>query len=170
MAIVLIVEDGTGVANANTYVDEATARVLAANVGLTLPTETEACKAALLAAMPYLESQPWQGHKVDEAQALSWPRNLVIANGSLVPSNVVPLPILQAQVQAASMIAGGVNLYPTISGQLVTKKKVGPIETEYSDEYLATIDGRTVFGAIDIYLQPYIWIAGGYKLTGRFKF
>ena len=170
MAITIIVEDGTGVANANSYISEAAARVFAESVGLPLPVDSEACKAALLAAMPYLESQPWQGQRSDPTQALSWPRKLVIINGDELPNNIVPQNIQKAQVQAASMGSTGTDLFPTISGQFVTKEKVGPIETEYSDEYLQTWDGRSIFSAIDVYLTPYLNWVGGYRLSPAFGF
>lgn len=163
----LIVEDGTGVANANSYVDIAYAREYAASVGLTLPTPDDALTGALLASMPYLESRPWKGRKVNPEQALSWPRDGVTINQSPYPNNTVPDAIRKAQVTAASMIFNGTDLLPIIDGQFVTKEKVGPIETTYSDEFLRTPNGQTIFSAIDVFLQPYLigGEGGGYKIA-----
>lgn len=170
MAIVLVPETGAGLANANTYADVAYARTFAESMGLTLPTTDDALAGALLAAMPYIEAQPYSGQRASSTQALQWPRKLATVDGNPIAENIVPEAIKKAQVTAASMIFNGTNLYPTVSGQLVTKKKVGPIETEYSDKYLATLDGRPYFTAIDIYLQPYINLYGGYRLSPRFGF
>lgn len=168
MPITLVVENGTGLANANTYADESYARSFAADVGLILPADSEACKAALLAAMPYLESQPWQGQRAATVQALDWPRLLVIVDGVAIASNVIPLDIKKAQVQAASEIGSGTDLFPSSSGAFVTEETVGPITTKYSDkQYLV---GGSVFASIDVYLKPYINWVGGYRLSPAFGF
>lgn len=157
----LIVEDGSGVDDANSYVNTAYARQYAENVGKVLPTDDDACKAALIAAMTYVEGQAlrYQGHTTTETQALSWPRNL-----AGFESNVIPTTLKNAQVSAAILINDGEDLLPTVSGQFVTKEKVGPIETEYSDEYLATLTGRAEFTSIDILLQPLFVKDSGYRL------
>lgn len=171
MAITLIPEDGTVVTNANTYASLVYARDFAEQMGLTLPATDEAAKSALLQAMPYIESQPYQGQRANPLQALSWPRKLVSADGVDVASNVVPAAILKAQVQAAADITAGVELFASsVSGQLITKEKVGPIETEYSDEYLANWNGAPEFPAIDVYLKPYLIYIGGYRLTPAIGF
>lgn len=170
MAITLVPEDGTGLANANTYADATFAAAFAETLDLTLPTDAQELASVLLQAMPYLESQPWQGQRATTVQALAWPRKLVIINGVELSASVVPTPIKQAQVVAASMINAGIDLLPTISGQVVTKEKVGPIETEYSDQYLGTWNGQSIFASIDIYLQPFLNLVGGYRLSSRFGF
>lgn len=170
MPITLVPETGAGLANANTYADVAYARAFAESMGLTLPATDEALAGALLAAMPYIEAKPYTGRRATPTQALQWPRIDATSDGAPVPSNVVPENIKKAQVTAAALAFSGVNLYPTVSGQIVTKKKVGPIETEYSDKYLLTLDGRPYFTQIDIYLNPYLNLYGGYKLSPRFGF
>lgn len=167
---VLIVEDGTGVANANTYASVAYARQYASDVGLVLPADDTALGVSLLAAMGYIESQPYQGQPTDPTQALQWPRRLATMNGAPISDNVIPEGIKKAQVQAANLIANGSNLFEIISGQFVTREKVGPIETEYSSEYLATWNGRTLYPAIDIFLAPYLNWVGGYRLSPAFLF
>lgn len=163
----LIVEDGSGVANANTYADVAYARAYAEDVGLSLPADDDALTVLLLASMPYLESRPYKGRRVDPTQALAWPRDGVMIDQQPYPNNQIPDAIKKAQVTAASMIGEGTDLLPTIEGQFITKEKVGPIETEYSDEYLRTPDGMTIFSAIDVFLLPYLIGAdgGGYKIA-----
>ncbi len=171
MTITLIVEDGTGVANANTYADLAYARAFATNTGLVgLPTDDEAAKAALLRAMAYIESRPYQGYPSSATQALVWPRKGVLYSGYQLLDNYIPEPIKKAQVVAATLIGNGIELLPTVSGQFVTEETVGPITTKYSDEYLASSTGLTVFSEIDVYLNPFCNIAGGYRLTPSFGF
>ena len=164
--ITLTVEDGTKVTGANSYVTLAYARQFAEDVGLVLPATDEALKAVLLAAMSYIEGQEGrlQGHRVFTDQALSWPRNLVIVGGNTLASNVIPLSLKMAQVQGAALIQAGGNLLPTVQGQFITKDKTGPIETEYSDEYLATLTGRTEFTSIEVFMNPYFVQNNGYRL------
>lgn len=170
MAVTLIVEDGTGVANANSYADVAYARSFAESVGLPLPADDNAVAVALLGAMPYIESQPYQGQPAQPGQALQWPRMLVIVNGDMLPDDSIPEGVKKAQAQAASMVISGTELFPTIEGQRVTEETVGPITTKYSDQYTNTWNGQNVFSAINVYLQPYIIWVGGYRLSPAFGF
>ena len=160
--ITLTVEDGTKVTGANSYVTLAYARQFAESVGLTLPVADEALKAVLLAAMTYIEGQEsrYQGHRSFDDQPLSWPRLFVTG----VAGDEIPLKLQNAQVTAAALINSGTDLFPTVEGQFVTKEKVGPIETDYSDEYLATLTGRTEFSSIEVFLNPYFVQNSGYRL------
>ena len=166
MVINLILEDGSNVDDANTYVDVAYARQFAEDVGMELPADDEAVKALLLAGMTYVEGQEsrYQGHMSFSDQPLSWPRTNVIVGGYFIPSNEIPTRLKKAQVSAAGLINSGEVLYSTISGQFVIKEKVGPIETEYSDEYLATLTGRPEFAGIDVWLNPLFIQNSGYRL------
>jgi hypothetical protein len=163
----LIVEDGTGMTNSNSYVTLEYARDFAEAMNLTLPTVDADLTVALLGAMPYIESRPYQGQRASATQALSWPRRLVTADGYPVAPTVVPEGVKRAQVTAAAMGFGGSDLMPTVGGALVTKEKVGPIETEYSDKYAS---GEVVFTSIDNYLLPFINAKGGYRLSPAFGF
>lgn len=168
MSVTLVVENGSGSPTANTYIDLAGARALSEAMGLLpLPVDDDAATAALLQAMPYLEAQPWLGRRTTGTQALSWPRDGVIANGYEVANNVVPIGIANAQVQAASLIQNGSDLLPTIGSQFVIEETVGPITTKYSDAYW---NGNSVFSSIDVYLKPYLNWIGGYRLSPAFGF
>lgn len=166
----LIVEDGTGLANSNTYVSLAQARTIAADLGITLPADDDAASARLLAAMAYIESKTYTGHAGTGTQALQWPRKLATYKGYPLAADVIPNGVKNAQVVAASMSFNGTELYPTVSGQFITEETVGPITTKYSDEFLATVDGQNVLTAIDVYLQPYMIQDGGYRLSKSFGF
>ena len=83
----IVVEDGTGTLNANSYISCADARAYNVNRGLPFPpigvtdddTNDALAQAALFRAMDYIESLPnaqaWIGYKaVPLTQKLSWPR------------------------------------------------------------------------------------------------
>ena len=136
MPITIIVEDGSGVANANSYVDVADARTYAANRGVTLSVDDDIVASQLIRACDYLEAQEcrYQGSRTSAAQALAWPRKDVELHCEAVPSNVIPVSLIAAQIQLAMAIHAGFDLQPTISPQdYVTREKVGPIETHYAN-------------------------------------
>ena len=164
--ITIVVETGTNTPGANSYIDVAYARQYAEEVGLVLPATDDALKADLLAAMTYLEGQEgrYQGFRSFVDQPLSWPRSLVSDGGYSIPTTEIPVRIKRAQVSAAALINSGEDLLPTIEGQFVTKEKVGPIETTYSDEFLATLTGRAEFSSIDVFLNPLFIQNSGYRL------
>ena len=136
MAITIIVEDGTQVANANSFVSVADARIYAVNRGVALPSSDDELAAMLIKAVDYLEAQAesFQGERVSETQDLQWPRTEVYIYGALVPSNVIPKSLISAQVQLAMAINAGLDLQPNITPETyVIKEKVGPIETVYAN-------------------------------------
>jgi len=169
MAITLIVETGAGLSNANTYIDVPFFQQYAENMNVDLPADPEEVKSLILQAMPFIESQPYQGIKASGTQALKWPRKRVRADGYDIAINVIPNDIKNAQAQAALLIAQGVELLPTggTTGA-ITEETVGPITTKYSDKYPQF---ASYFGALSNYLGPYLIIAdGGYKLSPWFGF
>lgn len=129
----LIVEDGTGVANANTYATRAEVSAFAALRGATLPTSNAAIDQLLVKAADYTEAfrTRYQGTKVSGTQALQFPRVGVYVDGFLVGSTTIPDDLKNAQMQAA-VEYNTVDLLPN-QGKNIKKKKVDVIETEYQD-------------------------------------
>src|ERR1044072_1066406 len=99
MAITIIVEDGTGVTDANAYVDVAAARAYAEQRGVTLPADDDVIAAWLIQATDYLESFAckYQGRKTDCAQSLQWPRKCVVICCAPFPDNEIPKQLKSAQ-------------------------------------------------------------------------
>lgn len=138
----LIVEDGTGKVDAQSYIDVAfadayfTARGVAAWTGSNTVKEQ-----AILRAMDYLENRwRWLGYAEfpDTPQALRWPRVYVYEEGRAVTG--IPLRLKQATAEyALRALTGELQPDPTAQAngmQVVgSREKVGPIETEVS--YLA---------------------------------
>lgn len=168
----LIVETGAIVANANSYIDLASARTYAESIGLVLAADDSEAEVTLLNANRFLEGlEPrYQGHRVSAAQALAWPRAQVIIAGFPLPDTTIPNQLKQAQVIAAATIQSGVDLFATQSGQFIKREKVDVIETEYDSEYLATVDGQPIYTAIESMLGLLFVRSGGYRLTQRIGF
>lgn len=136
MTIEITIEDGSGVAGANSYISVEDARTYAEARGSDLSTDDDEVASMLIRASDYLEAQEcrFQGKRVSSSQSLAWPRIGVTLNCDEVPQNVIPKSLVAAQVQLAMAISAGFDLQPNISPQdYVTREKVGPIETEYAD-------------------------------------
>lgn len=133
MAIEIIVEDGTNVPNANSYATLDEVKAYAEQRGYSLGSDDEKTKARMILAMDYIESfgSKYQGSPTYIDQALSWPRYDAgdwLSNG--VPPNLLKA---QAQLVIEQVINKVVLLPTTAAGAFITKEKIGPIETEYSE-------------------------------------
>jgi len=134
---VLVIEDGSGKANSNSYVTEAELTTYATDRGVTLTAADDAAKAILLIqAMDYIESLNFKGDKATESQALQWPRVGVMIDGYYVDSDEIPELLKQAQMENAIGIDSGVNPLANVPRETI-KEKVGDIEVEYSSGALS---------------------------------
>jgi hypothetical protein len=169
MPSLLIIEDGSGVPNANSYVSAANARIYASSRQFNnLPADDPTCEGYLLQATTWLEAQydRYQGQQTAFTQALQWPRMNVFINDPFNPLavNVIPPQLIAAQVMLAVNVASGVVLFPTRSQPFVKTKKVGPLEKEFS-EIIGTLVTPTMT-MIEALLKPLFWQkTGGGTLT-----
>lgn len=125
----IIVEDGTGKTNSNSYVSEAELATYMTDRGLTL---TGTAATLLIQAMDYIESQPFKGVKGSDTQALQWPRWGVVIDGYAIDTDEIPTLLKESQMEATIGIDGGNN--PLANVERATKmEKVGEIEVEYMD-------------------------------------
>lgn len=150
----IVVEDGTIVANANSYVTVAETTAYATARGVTLD-EDSVVETQLIRAMDYLEAQgaSYKGCKVNPAeQVLQWPRKGVEIEGTDYPSNKIPNTLKQAQMRLVVELTNGVDIMPTRSGGFVKREKVDVIETEYSEAVGVGIAPEMT--AVDALLQP----------------
>lgn len=131
----IIVEDGTGKPDAESYVTVADLRAYCDARGLALgaaATDDTKAEQQLRQATDYLAvyAPYWQGSRAVPGQALDWPRVGVELYGAPVPSNSVP-----QQVRAACcLLAQKATSGPLVKdeGREKSRVKVGPIETEYT--------------------------------------
>lgn len=152
----LVKEDGTGVADANTYALVAEVRAYAQARGVTLPVDDSSVESLIIPSMDYLEgfrsryqaTKTYTGvagfHANDEfeiappadvdthpAQLLQWPRYGVTIDGVPISGNTMPKELIAALCQCVMEIQAGNDLNPTTSGQVVKREKVDVLETEY---------------------------------------
>lgn len=152
----LIVEDGTGLSTAESYVSVAAADTRMTALGLTnwgtlSTTEKEQALRRSTQHMLRAYRGRWKGTRVTSTQALDWPRYIPdMVDGHPVLSSVVPTDIANACADLALKAAAG-DLAPDLE-RAVIRKKVGPLETEYSPHS----PQATRYRAIDMALAPYI--------------
>lgn len=134
----LVIEDGTVVAGANTYVDVETAKEYAAARGVDLGTDDVVTEQRLLGAMDYLESLRYRGRRTEpDEQLLAWPRSGVCYDGVAIGSNIIPARLKAAQSQLVIELFNGVVIFSSsgassTGGEFIKKEKVDVLETEYA--------------------------------------
>lgn len=144
MAILLVIEDGTGLQNANTFVGLDDVKQYALNRGVLLSNDDEIIKSQLIKACDYLNSKEceYRSLRLNDLQALAFPRMALD----------VPIAIKNAQMQAVIEQANGFDLMPTVTASnYVTREKIGDLEVSYADPIQAGIDPS--FPAIDALLS-----------------
>ena len=155
----LIVEDGTGLADADSYISLVDARIIAANYGYILPDDDTEAEIALRQGADYVDlSEPsFTGTRLNDTQALAWPRSNAykcIGNTYIIlASDSVPSDVQRAQVVAAAEYGAGNNPRGNVNGQTVIQETVGPLTVRYSDN---SGDSSTfVITAASDLLRPY---------------
>lgn len=158
----LIVEDGSGVTGANSYVTLVEARAYALTRGVEMTDVDSKLEMYLVKAMDYLESLRYgfKGRKTNADQALQWPRYCVYIDGYAISSEAIPTELKNAQMQIAMAIQSGIDFMPTASGEaFVISEKVGPIETKYSEG--VSTSGVPIVRTVEALLAPLMNIGFG---------
>ncbi len=125
----IVVEDGTGVTGANSYVTELELTSYADARGVTLSGDPASL---LIRAADYSETLSFQGRKASQDQPLQWPRTGVTIDGYTVPSDEIPAALISAQIVTALAIDQGRDPLAPI-GPGVKREKVDVLEVEYQD-------------------------------------
>lgn len=151
----LIVEDGTGVVNANSYIGLVEARELAALRGITLSTVDDELTPQLIVAADRITAYEsrFTGERVSGEQDLSYPRACSTRYGKSYPSTGIPKELKLAQVMIADYIESGFDVWATPGVEGIVREKVGPIETEYAQS-VATDKENPYFAQIESILDP----------------
>jgi hypothetical protein len=100
----LIIEDGTGKPDAESYASAEDLAMYAVKFGVTIPTEVPAQEALLRRAALAMDGMTWKGRKYNSEQALSWPRRGVELDYEIKPDNYMPARIQYGQMALAAEI------------------------------------------------------------------
>ena len=128
----LVIEDGTVVANANSYASDAEMKAHANLRDLTVPATQPERESLLIIAMDYLASQEakMQGSRTDTTQLLSYPRTGVDIYGASLGYNSIPIQLKNAQIEAA-IAANSQSLLVNTSSKNIASEKVDVLEVSY---------------------------------------
>ena len=142
----LIIEDGTIVDGANSFVTAAELATYADDYGLSIPAVEADRERLLRRAALQMQALSWKGRIVEIDQPLSWPRVGVSREGSRglvwgrnldfgeeyeAASNVIPAAIKQGQMAlAAEIYADDATPAEDARGPVVSET-VGPLSTTY---------------------------------------
>lgn len=175
----LIVEDGSGLPDAESYASVALATAYHASRGnaawAAIATDADR-EAYLRRATDYMTQTyrtKWAGSRVTTTQALDWPRNwvpMLDAPNSMPPgywgasyyaSDDVPLAVSNACAELALKAIAG-PLAPDLAAQ-ATRKTVGPITVEYAQGSRQQVKYQDIEGM----LQPFLKAGGGSVMLER---
>lgn len=169
----LVVEDGTGLANAESLASVAFVTAFLGTrgkttfTGLGSDTQREQCLRNVSDYMLQTYRGSWKGYRSSTTQALDWPRNSVELDdigayygydyGFVIPYNVVPVQIQQANALFAEIAAGidGFELAVNLD-RLVKREKFDVFETEYAD----AATPYTIYRAPAMLLAPFLETSG----------
>ena len=157
----LIVEDGSGKSDSESYISVADAsnyHTVRGNTAWAALTTDALREAALRKATDFMRQvyrSRWQGNKVNEDQALDWPRYDVEVEGYAVDSDIVPTEVKNACAELA-LKASAAELNPDLT-QGVLSEQVGSIQVTYDK----ASPQFTRYRAIDALLSPYLKAGGG---------
>lgn len=132
----LIVEDGSGLVDAEAYISvaDASAYFAARDNATWAALSAPAQEAALRRGAEYLDAvygQRWQGSRLTAAQALTWPRAGVVVDGYSLDGSPLPVALVRANAELALRASSGDLLGD--QGAQVTQETVGPISVSYAD-------------------------------------
>ena len=128
----LIIEDGSIVEYANSFVTDAEFKNYADIRNIDIPATQPDREALLILAMDYIVSveSKLRGCRVDYEQELPYPRIGATINCFSIPSNTIHKNVKSAQMELAAQ-AHVSDLLINESSQNVAREKLGDLETEY---------------------------------------
>ena len=168
---ILIIEDGTGIADANSYIDITTADSYFEQFGLDLinlssgdtwADLTDDTKTIALAnaceSLDVLYGEKFRGELLTDTQALSFPRTpFYDGRGRQVTG--LPPAVPKAQCEIALLYLTGVDVFPGVNAEKFVKSKTESVDV-FTDsvEYAGRREVETFpgFRKVELLLAPYL--------------
>lgn len=157
MSIELIIEDGSIVENANSYIDMDFADSFHNTHGnenwLNIESEIDK-KRRLIRAAFYIDNKyksRFKGTKTSVDQYLEWPRINVIIDDFQFENNKIPLLLKQAQAEAANYIE---DLFIINTNQHVDSISTGPLNISFKN-----VTNQPEIQSINYLIQPLLYIS-----------
>lgn len=159
-----IVEDGTCVSNANSYISLEDANQYMTNKGRTdwLALSDEQKKISIIKGTEYVDNlYRWRGHRLDAEQNLSWPRIDRFRNDWLLDIDHLPLKGIPRRLKDAVCEAAfygmqaNVELFTTYNetGNVKKQRVEGAVEVEFFSAKDSVTDYISKYAALDNLLR-----------------
>jgi len=160
----LIVEDGTGKPDAESYASVAEADLYHSKRGNTswLALTTQKKDESLRKATDWLGERFggfWAGRRSTSIQALDWPRTGVCIDGVMIAGNALPIAIVKATIELA--LKASETALTVDEGAQVKSETVGPLSVTYADGYRQ----QTRFASVENILAPLVTGRNSIKLV-----
>jgi hypothetical protein len=148
----LIIEDGSIVAGANSFVTDAEFVAYAAARAVDIPATDAEREPLLILAVDYLfkKEEKMQGCRVSVEQMLMFPRSGVCLFGFNVDSDAIPDNLKNAQMEAA-LYENVAELLINDQGQNISREKLDVMEIAYFSGGSTPSDN---YQKVDAYLEP----------------
>lgn len=144
----LIIEDGTGKPDAESYASAEDLAMYAVKFGVTIPAEVPAQEALLRRAALAMDGMTWKGRKSNSEQALSWPRRDVELDYEIKPDNYLPARIQYGQMALAAEIhTDDIDPVDQRQGAVIRERVEGAVDVEYAP--ISNKSGRLLPAAPD---------------------
>ena len=140
----LLIEDGSNVPGAQTYVSESTLTAYALARGYTLVGDPSQL---LLQAMDWVENLNFQGIRGYYIQTLQWPRLRIMIDLYWVMNNTIPQLLKDLECEVAMAIDMGESPYASIPNK-ITRVKAGSIEIDYLGASVSNPINRAILNKI----------------------
>lgn len=144
----LIIEDGTGKPDAESYASAEDLAMYAVKFGVTIPAEVPAQEALLRRSALAMDGMTWKGRKSNSEQALSWPRRGVELDYEIKPDNYLPARIQYGQMALAAEIhTDDIDPVDQRQGAVIRERVEGAVDVEYAP--ISNKSGRLLPAAPD---------------------
>ena len=144
----LVIEDGSVVSGANSYVTLAEFKAWADSRDISYNADDNVLEAQILRAMDYIERLYFIGNKANENQPLQWPRTEALIDGYYADATEIPKEVKIAVYEATVVEAAGYSELE-VQSRKTLRERVGDIEVQYADNS----ENRTITPALQYALN-----------------
>ena len=149
----LVVEDGSVVENANSYVTLAEFKAWADDRAISYNADDAVVEGQILRAMDYMERLYFIGNKANENQPLQWPRTEALIDGYYSDATEIPKEVKIALYEATVVEASG-NSELENQSRKTLRERVGDIEVQYAENSANRVITPALQYALNRIVQP----------------
>jgi len=144
----LIIEDGTGKPDAESYASAEDLARYAVKFGTVIPAGVPEQEALRRRAALAMDGMTWKGRKANSEQGLSWPRREVLLDHEIKPNNYLPARIQYGQMALAAEIhQDDIDPIDKRKGAVTLERVEGAVTREYAT--ISNSSGRLLPAAPD---------------------